>query len=214
MSNRVPVKTVSSGAMALRERIQARADLVREGVADVRSNLRRDSLCAVLDSSGSMAENAKMDEAKSGLLDLATKCADGGFAVGLVQFGSMARLALPVQPMSLALRSALSEIHADGGTDMAAGIDLAANTLPRGGGRRVMLVVSDGLPDSADAALAAASRAKAAGIEIWTIGTSDADRDLLDRIASRKAASAFVPVAELRVAISRTADRLLLSHKP
>jgi hypothetical protein len=66
------------------------------------------------------------------------------------------------------------------------------------------------MPDSRDAALDAANRAKRANIDIMTIGTDDADRSFLEEIATRKELAAKVARAQLEQGIVSMA-RLLPS---
>ena len=71
-----------------------------------------------------------------------------------------------------------------------------------------MLVVTDGeVADSAES-LAVAERLKSSGTEILTIGTDDADRDFLRRLASRPDLAVKVATAELAQTI-RGASKLL-----
>ena len=55
-----------------------------------------------------------------------------------------------------------------------------------------MVVVTDGLPDDATGALTAADRAKSTGIEVIAIGTDDANKDFLSKLASRASWAAKV----------------------
>jgi Mg-chelatase subunit ChlD len=68
---------------------------------------------------------------------------------------------------------------------MAEAVQVGADHLSSISGMRTLVVVTDGMPDNPSAVLDIAARAKTSGIEIIAIGTDDADRDFLDKLASR-----------------------------
>jgi len=84
---------------------------------------------------------------------------------------------------------------------MAAAINLATEKFADRNGEKIICLVTDGMPDSRDAALNAANRAKRANIDIMTIGTDDADRSFLEKIATRKELAAKVARAQLEQGI-------------
>ena len=63
--------------------------------------------------------------------------------------------------------------------------------------RRYIIILTDGYPDAAESAVEQAGAARQAGIEIVAIGTGDADRDYLRRLASSEQASIFARSGEL-----------------
>ncbi len=68
---------------------------------------------------------------------------------------------------------------------MTAAMQLAVEELTGVNGMRAIVVVTDGMPDNPATVLSVAQRAKESGIEIIAIGTDDADRDFLNKLASR-----------------------------
>jgi Mg-chelatase subunit ChlD len=138
----------------------------------------------LVDCSGSMAGD-KMRQAQAGALDFGRDAIRRGYAVGVVRFGSTAEtLTVPSRHES-SITNALGLLRIEGSTNMAAGIDASATSLGRKGSR-VICLVTDGMPDSTDQAIASAAQARAGGIEIMAVGTDDADWAFLARIVSRK----------------------------
>ncbi len=63
--------------------------------------------------------------------------------------------------------------------------------------RRYVVILTDGYPDAADAAVEEASKTREAGIDIVAIGMGAADLDYLRRIASTESGSIFARHGEL-----------------
>ncbi len=162
----------------------------------------------VIDCSASMAGD-KLTQAKRGALDFATEARTKGYSIGLIQFESSAtHICEPQRELSV-LRRYVDELKLGGTTDMAGGIRLAANKLQDESSRlRAMLVVTDGQPDSREDALSEAEQAKRHKIDIITIGTDDADRAFLKRLASRTELSVMVSSHQLAEGIASTAKML------
>ena len=59
------------------------------------------------------------------------------------------------------------------------------------------MILTDGYPDAPESAIEQALAARQQGIEIVAIGTGDADRDYLRRLASSEQASIFAKSGEL-----------------
>ncbi|MCL0094323.1 VWA domain-containing protein [Dehalococcoidales bacterium] len=143
----------------------------------------------VVDCSESMAGD-KLSQAKKGALDFAKDALAKGYSVGLIQFHSSAiHLCQPLGGIWV-LDSYLKEIKTGGdGTHMAKAIRLAHQQLKeRRVGARVMVIVTDGMPNGPydpEASLYAGENAKKDGIDIIAIGTDDADREFLKKLASR-----------------------------
>lgn len=64
-------------------------------------------------------------------------------------------------------------------------LQLATEELTPINGLRAIVVVTDGMPNDPTTTLSMAQRAKKNGIEIIAIGTDDADKDFLNKLASR-----------------------------
>lgn len=165
----------------------------------------------VVDCSGSMGEGNKLDQARNGALDFAEKAKVKGYSVGLIQFDSYAvHLSEPV-PRTSILAKHLKRMEIGDSTHMAEGINLARQKLQRMEGTRVMVIVTDGMPNAPGdprVSIKAAERAKAEAIDIITIGTDDADRELLRKLASRTELGVKVSRKQFRKAFTSTAKML------
>ena len=71
-----------------------------------------------------------------------------------------------------------------------------------------MVVITDGMPDHEEKALDAARDAKERGIDIITVGTDDADRVFLEKLASRKDLVVVVKSEQLGEGITSAAGML------
>lgn len=167
----------------------------------------RATVYLLLDISASMDE-AKLRQAKDGGLSFAEDAIGKGYAVGIVHFSSWASVRTNPTTSLPPIRSGLSEVGLQATTNMAAAINLAGSKLADRQGPRAIVLVTDGYPDSADSALAAAREAKRHDITIIAIGTHDADDDFLKKLATASGLATTVADSELEVAIS-SAARLL-----
>ncbi len=154
------------------------------------------SLCLLFDISGSMADRISSEPGRIVTQLKALKDAASDFltrqdltvdSVGLAVFASDAHVVRPLSHDDAELRRSIDRLYANGGTNLGRGFDVARSVLKRQTGERWILVFTDGKPETssnsgmtpAAAALAAASRARADGIQIVAIGTGLADADLL-----------------------------------
>jgi Mg-chelatase subunit ChlD len=85
-----------------------------------------------------------------------------------------------------------------GTTDLAAGLTLAGKFRELA----AVVAVTDGQSNDNDAALEVAASLKSRGIDIICIGTDDADKDFLQRLASRSDLATHVSSKNLRAAIT------------
>lgn len=161
----------------------------------------------VVDCSVSMA-GQKLDQAKKGTLNFAKDALAKGYSTGLVQFESVAiHLCEPQRDIEI-LRQYLRRMEARNTTNMAEAIRLTADNLKDRAGFRVMVIVTDGMPDDEEATLEEAEEAKAHGIDIITIGTDNADEEFLTRLASRNELNIMVPRNQLEQGVSSTTKML------
>jgi predicted ribosomally synthesized peptide with SipW-like signal peptide len=108
-----------------------------------------------------------------------------------ISFASSASLDQELTTNYQAVKDAIDDYSASGTTNMTAGIGTAENELLNGtiattGASKVMIVLSDGVPNSSSSATAAATAAKDAGIRIFTIalGAGAASSFLENNIAT------------------------------
>lgn len=152
----------------------------------------------VIDRSGSMSGKPLADEkvAAKGFVDRMNLILD---QVGLVSFTTTANLDRQLSHDGDSVKSAIDALVSGKSTNMSAGISTAQSELAgnrhNSAARPVMLLMSDGVPDSSPAALAAAQAAKNAGTRIFTIGLGGVDADLMRRLASSPSDYYFAPTS-------------------
>ena len=159
-------------------------------------------------------DEGKLRQARDGGLSFAEDAVSKGYRVGVIQFSSWARLRVEPTTNLAALREGLLNVGLQLTTNMTAAIELATGQFGRGQALRAMVLVTDGYPDDAAAALAAADQAKRRDITIIAIGTDDADRHFLKKLASAAELAKTVPSVELKVAIASSAQHLLPARRP
>lgn len=164
----------------------------------------------VIDDSGSMTWNNKVGQARSGALSFAKDAFSKNYKVGLIKFGSSAkRLCGLIDGENEEFISAINKLDgSSGSTNMADGINNAINYFHPDRSKRVIVVVTDGVPDSESEALNAADNAKRMGIEIMAIGTEDAPKEFLDKLCSRAGLGLLVANSDLEGGIKRMAGML------
>lgn len=165
----------------------------------------------IVDCSGSMGEGNKLEQAKRGALNFAKEAKIKGYYIGLIQFHSYAtHLCEPTREISV-IEQHLKGIETGGTTHMAEAINLAYQKLKDKRGTRVMVVITDGMPNGPgdpEASLKAGERAKRDGIDIITIGTDDADQEFLKKLASRTELGVKVSRKEFEKGITSTVRML------
>lgn len=162
----------------------------------------------LIDCSGSMEEGNKLDQAKRGAINFAKDAKAKGYSIGLIRFDSIAtHLCEPQREISV-LGQHLKSIEAGGTTNMTEAIRLAHQRLKDKIGAQVMVIVTDGMPNSEESALEAAKEAKQNRIAIITIGTDDADRGFLRKLASRTELGVKVSRQQLEQSIASMAKML------
>jgi Mg-chelatase subunit ChlD len=163
----------------------------------------------LVDCSGSMS-GGKINQAKRGALSFAKDALAKGYQTGLIKFESSATHICEPQSEISMLERRLKEISLGGSTDMTGALLLATQQLLDRRGFRVIVIVTDGMPDNQSTALEAARQAKKNGIDIITRGTDDADRDFLKRLASRSELGVKVSREEFETSIASAAESLPL----
>lgn len=161
----------------------------------------------VIDCSSSMSGN-KLAQAKKGAIEFTNDALKKGYSIGLIQFASEAELLCEPKPEISTLRFYVEKLVASGSTNMTAAIQLAMESLNIKNGLRAMVVVTDGIPDDPKAALDASQQAKERGIDIIAIGTDDANKDFLIKLASRTELAVKVSSNQLGQSIASVAKML------
>lgn len=161
----------------------------------------------LMDCSISM-EGTKLVQAKEGALNFAAEAGSKGYLIGLIQFASSATHLYKPQKEIAFMRPYVEKMRADGSTNMAEGIHMATDRLSDKTGYRVVVIVTDGMPDDPKAALEAAELAKGNKIEIITIGTDDADKEFLKKLASQNELAIKVSKHQLEQGIVSSAKML------
>lgn len=169
----------------------------------------RPNALLLIDTSESMA-GGKIEQAKDGAIDFARSAIARGYATALAIFADRAAMVCDPTDDAVHFESKIARLAVGvvgGSTDLAAGLSLANKFHELS----AVIVVTDGAAPPAPA-LGAADILKARGVEIVCIGTDDADRDFLKRLATRADLATHVVSQDLRQAISG-ASRLLKGHK-
>lgn len=161
----------------------------------------------LIDTSGSMTGN-KISQAKSGAIDFSKSATQRGYATGLAVFADRAAMVCDPTVQDAIFEKKVAAVRVGivgGGTDLAAGLDLASKFKSLS----AVVVVTDGQPNSCEAALRSAAVLKQRGIEILCIGTDDADKAFLDQLATRKELALHVGADEMRTSLGQATQLLL-----
>jgi len=155
-----------------------------------------------------MNEGDKLNQAKSGCQGFAEELTTAGFLVGVITFSTTATETLKPTTNLWEVYEAIEPLKASGSTNMADAILKGMDRLLEWKGRRMLFLVTDGMPDDKRKTIRMAKEAKQAGIEIYTHGTKDADEDFLRKIASNKELVMTVPDHLLGESIRQIAGEL------
>ena len=166
----------------------------------------------VVDCSGSMS-GYKLEQAKEGIIDFAKDAVRREFLVGLIKFNSSAtHICEPIRDI-VSLERHLKIMMATGSTNMTDAIKMAHEHLKRVECSRAIVIATDGLPNNVKTSIKAGQLAKNDGIDIITIGTDDADRDFLSKLASQTELSTKVSREMFAKAISSASNLLPAPRK-
>jgi Mg-chelatase subunit ChlD len=161
----------------------------------------------VIDRSGSMYGES-IRQAKFGAIDYAKQAVLKNYSVGVIQFDHAVDVVVPPQKeITISWHNAVSKISAGGSTNLTDALKQAKSRFPSSRVKRIICVITDGMPDNTETALSAAAECKKAGIEIMAIGTDGARQDFLDKLTDMKGIK--VSRDQLQSGISNAA-RLLL----
>ncbi len=165
----------------------------------------------VIDTSASMF-GAKLVQAKQGCLNFAKDALSKNYLVGLISFNSVASHRLAPTDDIKETKIRIDSMNATGSTNMAEALKMARYHLDNPKSTQVIVVATDGRPDSVRDALEEAKKAKASNIDIITIGTDNASQDFLKKLATREELGSKVAREVFSQAIS-DASRLLPPSK-
>jgi uncharacterized protein YegL len=155
---------------------------------------RASSVALLIDTSGSMADDNKIEEVKRAASEYVRRQqgAVGIAGVAVVRFSSGADTVSPLSTNTEAHLSAISRLRASGATEMVDGLQEAARALggTESGVARTILLFTDGEPGSniEDAEIAkartlqAAQALRAQGLRLVAVGTADANIDFLGQV--------------------------------
>lgn len=189
----------STGTSSWKQKLQSASG--KQGIGEQPKR----TLYLLLDCSGSMDEGGKMQAAKRGAVAFCGDAATKGYAVGVIAFSNEAVCLRDATASAESIADLLYGIPASGSTDMAGALLMAVRKLRSRGGTRVVCLVTDGIPDDKASAFKAAHSLAVAGVDIMTLGTDDADKDFLDRVATTPGSSIKVPRQELQQGIKNMA---------
>lgn len=161
----------------------------------------------LLDCSGSM-KGDKLNQAKQGALNFAKEAKSKGYLTGLISFSSSAEHLCEPQPKAKELESYLEPMAAGGNTNMGSALSLAKRKFEERMGVRVVVIVTDGMPNSRQETSRAAKTLIKDGVDIITIGTDDADEGFLEKISSRKDLAKKVKRTQLEKGVQSVAGML------
>jgi uncharacterized protein with von Willebrand factor type A (vWA) domain len=165
----------------------------------------------LLDCSGSM-KGPKLDQAKTGIIDFARDAFKKQYQVGFIKFSTKAELLCePTNDIEI-LQNKIKDVRAGGSTNMTDAIKIAHSKLVDPDNTKVIVIATDGMPDHVKNSLEEAAITKAAGIDIIAIGTDDADKEFLKKLASRTELSTKVSRDMFAQAIT-AASSLLMSPR-
>jgi molecular chaperone DnaK (HSP70) len=150
----------------------------------------------LIDVSASMT-GQPLVEAQTAAEEFLSKCDFTTMEVGLISFSTLVTLQSAATSNVRRLHAAVNRIEAQGSTNLTDALEMARGQLVASDRKRYIVLLTDGYPDAAESAVEQALAAQKQGIEIVAIGTGDADRDYLRRVASSQQASIFARSGEL-----------------
>jgi Mg-chelatase subunit ChlD len=150
----------------------------------------------------------KLDEAKAGALNFMRNVDPEYTSVGLVSFGSKAKRQMSFTRSIKDMQQVVKSLSLEGSTAMADGLELACDDLKQVKGRRVIVLLTDGSPDEEDETLSVAKECRMNQIEIFTIGTDDADLLFLKQLATSDSNQFITSARDIGVVFGKIARNL------
>ena len=150
----------------------------------------------LIDVSSSMT-GQPLIEAQTAAREFLSKCDLTTMEVGLISCSTLVALQSPATSNLRRLHAAVHRLEAEGSTNLTDALEMARGQLVAGDRKRYIVLLTDGYPDAPESAIEQATGARQQEIEVVAIGTGDADRDYLRRLASSEQASIFARSGEL-----------------
>ncbi len=150
----------------------------------------------LIDVSASMTAQPLI-EAQTAAREFLAKCDLTTMEVGLISFSTLVALQSAATSNVRRLHAAIHRLEAQGSTNLTDAIEMARGQLAATDRKRYIVLLTDGYPDAPESAVEQALAAQKQGIDVVAIGTGDADRDYLRRLASSEQASIFAQSGEL-----------------
>jgi molecular chaperone DnaK len=136
-------------------------------------------------------------EAQTAAREFLSRCDLTTMEVGLISFSTLVALQSAATSNLRRLHAAVHRLEAEGSTNLTDALEMARGQLAASDRKRYIVILTDGYPDAPESAVEQAIGAREQGVEIVAIGTGDADRDYLRRLASSEQASIFARSGEL-----------------
>lgn len=157
-----------------------------------------DVIYLLIDCSGSMGWTTPrgIDQAREGALEFAKS--SQGKRIGIISFANRAKKLLsPQSEIDEKFTNALENLNASGGTNMLEALQLVQHQFSTSRGKRIVVVITDGMPSDEFQTLQVANDLKRAGVEIRAIGCGDAKQEFLDKLVSRAGLGILVGTSRL-----------------
>ena len=162
----------------------------------------------LLDFSASMGDEGKLPQLRTGSLRFFAEAWQLGYAVGAIGFSRRAEVLQSATRDFARFQRSLDAVRAEGRTAMTKAIRLGTRKLRRARGDRALLLITDGMPDRPEAALAAAREARSLGITVIAVGTDGADEGFLATLTGLPELARRVGREEFGVGVEHAAIHL------
>jgi Mg-chelatase subunit ChlD len=217
-----PPESATQGCRLTRDKTAAPAEIDLGATVEVRLTVdgacereaRASDVVLAIDVSGSMQFEGKITAARSSAIAFVAQMDPATTRVGVVAFQTTPQLVQPLTSDRALLIERIGALAAGGGTNIQAALAVSTAALaaaaPRPDAKPAIVLLTDGRTNSADGLEEAIAGARAAGVEVFTIGLgSDADRDTLARIATDGSHAFFTPtIDELQTLYAEIGRRL------
>lgn len=174
-----------------------------------------DQVFILIDNSGSMVpwgydeKVNKLDQAKKGAIEYARSAVDKKYQIGVINFESSVELLVrPTNEVDEKFINAINSLQGGGGTNLTDALLLAQRSLKGWKNKKVIMVVTDGMPDDSFTALKVADTLKRSGVQIQAIGTDGARQEFLDKLVSKVGLGQLVSGERLALGMGEMAKNL------